>query len=52
MSIEGDITMDEQKYAISQYPDVESIYERLDALIKQPFATGQTGKNASSAHLF
>ena len=28
--------MDEQKYAISQYPDVESIYKRLDALIKQP----------------
>jgi glutamate-1-semialdehyde aminotransferase len=34
--MEGDITMDEQKYAISQYPDVESIYKRLDALIKQP----------------
>jgi glutamate-1-semialdehyde 2,1-aminomutase len=27
---------DPQKYAISQYPDVEEIYRRLDALIRQP----------------
>ena len=28
--------MSEQKYAISQYPDVDEIYKRLDALISQP----------------
>ena len=27
---------DEQRYAISQYPDVEDIYRRLDALVRQP----------------
>jgi glutamate-1-semialdehyde 2,1-aminomutase len=27
---------DTQKYAISQYPDVENIYRRLDTLVKQP----------------
>jgi glutamate-1-semialdehyde aminotransferase len=27
---------EEQKYAISQYPDVEDIYRRLDALVRQP----------------
>ena len=27
---------DTQKYAISQYPDVEKIYRRLDALVSQP----------------
>jgi len=52
MSMEGDITMDEQKYAISQYPDVESIYERLDALIKQPLRPVKREKMQASAHLF
>ncbi|GAP12740.1 glutamate-1-semialdehyde aminotransferase [Longilinea arvoryzae] len=28
--------MDEQKYAISQYPDVKEVYARLDRLIGQP----------------
>jgi glutamate-1-semialdehyde aminotransferase len=28
--------MSEQKYAISQYPDVDAIYQQLDALISQP----------------
>ncbi len=28
--------MSEQKHAISQYPDVDAIYQRLDALISQP----------------
>jgi glutamate-1-semialdehyde 2,1-aminomutase len=27
---------EEQRYAISQYPDVEDIYRRLDALVRQP----------------
>ena len=27
---------EEQKYAISKYPDVEDIYRRLDALVRQP----------------
>ena len=27
---------DTQKYAISQYPDVDDIYRRLDALVRQP----------------
>jgi glutamate-1-semialdehyde 2,1-aminomutase len=28
--------MSEQQYAISQYPDVDAVYERLNALIRQP----------------
>ena len=27
---------DEQRYAISEYPDVDDIYRRLDALVRQP----------------
>jgi hypothetical protein len=27
---------DHQKYAISEYPNVEDVYRRLDALISQP----------------
>ena len=27
---------EEQRYAISQYPDVDDIYRRLDALVRQP----------------
>jgi hypothetical protein len=27
---------DQQKYAISEYPDVEDVYRRLHALINQP----------------
>ncbi len=28
--------IDEQRYAISEYPDVDDIYRRLDALVRQP----------------
>lgn len=28
--------MSEQQYAISQYPDIDAVYERLNALIRQP----------------
>ena len=28
--------MTEQQYAISEYPDVKDVYQRLDALVRQP----------------
>ncbi|HEX7540610.1 MAG TPA: aminotransferase class III-fold pyridoxal phosphate-dependent enzyme [Anaerolineales bacterium] len=33
-----------QQYAISQYPDVEEVYRRLDALVRQPMRPIRRGK--------
>jgi glutamate-1-semialdehyde aminotransferase len=35
---------DTQKYAISQYPDVDDIYRRLDALVRQPMRKVRSDK--------